>query len=167
MASTSQEKKALGSCGPGKLTDKGKFPKVLRGGCKRSFGLREQRSPKSLLHHPKPHLAPVQKQFWVVQKTFRRPLLPESKRPFAPSPKHFLEFSFFGQFPRPAASQKKRTFQRGGEIRIPVRGPPVFFFWRKNHRYERLCFFFPEKSYGPVGPKTLRIDPSDRYRYEG
>ena len=43
----------LGSYGPGKLTEKGKFPKVLRGGCKRSFGPREQRSPKSLLHHPK------------------------------------------------------------------------------------------------------------------
>ena len=37
----------LGSCGPGKLTEKGKFPKVLRGGCKRSFGPKEQRSPKS------------------------------------------------------------------------------------------------------------------------
>ena len=43
----------LGRCGPGKLTETGKFPKVLRGGCKRSFGPREQRSPKSLLHHPK------------------------------------------------------------------------------------------------------------------
>ena len=41
-----------GSCGPAKLTEKGKFPKVLRGGCKRSFGPREQRSPKSLLRHP-------------------------------------------------------------------------------------------------------------------
>ena len=43
----------LGSCRPGKLTEKGKIPKVLGGGCKRSFGPREQRSPKSLLHHPK------------------------------------------------------------------------------------------------------------------
>ena len=32
-------------------------------------------------------------------------VLPESKRPFAPSPKDFWEFSLFGQFPRPAASQ--------------------------------------------------------------
>ena len=48
-------------------------------------------------------------KFWVVQKTFRRPLLPGSKRPFAPSPKHFLEFSLFGRFPRPAASQDKRV----------------------------------------------------------
>ena len=54
-----------------------------------------------------PHFAPVQKQFWVVQKTFRRPLLPGSKRPFAPSPKHFWEFFPFRSisqarsFPRP------------------------------------------------------------------
>ena len=48
-----QFEQCLGSCGPGKLTEKGKFPKVLRGGCKRSFGPSEQRSPKSHLHHPK------------------------------------------------------------------------------------------------------------------
>ena len=33
-----------------------KVPKVVRRGCKRCFGLREQRSPKSLLHHPNPVL---------------------------------------------------------------------------------------------------------------
>ena len=32
-------------------------------------------------------------------------VLPGSKRPFAPSLKRFWEFAFFGQFPRPAASQ--------------------------------------------------------------
>ena len=32
---------SLGCCGPGKLPKKGKFPKVVRGGCKRSFGPRE------------------------------------------------------------------------------------------------------------------------------
>ena len=84
---------------------KGEIPKVLRGGCKRSLGPGEQRSPKSLLHHPKPHFAPVQKQFWVVPKTFWRPLLPGFQRPLAPSPKHCWEFPLFGQFPRPAASQ--------------------------------------------------------------
>ena len=46
--------------GPGKLPKKGKSPKVVRGGCKIFKGLfdslwpREQRSPKSLLHHPNP-----------------------------------------------------------------------------------------------------------------
>ena len=33
-----------------------KVPKVVRRGCKRCFGPREQRSPKSLLHHQKPVL---------------------------------------------------------------------------------------------------------------
>ena len=33
-----------------------------------------------------PHFAPVQKQFWVVQKTFRRPLLLGAKRPFCSLP---------------------------------------------------------------------------------
>ena len=35
------------------------------------------------------HIAPVQKRVWVVQKTLRRPLLPGSKIPVAPSPDHF------------------------------------------------------------------------------
>ena len=46
----------LGSHGPGKLPEKRKSPKVVRGGCKRSFGPREQKSPKSLLHHSNPLL---------------------------------------------------------------------------------------------------------------
>ena len=46
----------LGSHGLGKLPEKRKSPKVVRGGCKRSFGPREQKSPKSLLHHPNPLL---------------------------------------------------------------------------------------------------------------
>ena len=75
---------------------------MLRGGCKRSFGSREQRSPKSLLHHPKLLLHRCKMGFWVVQKTFRRPLLPGSKRPFAPSPKHFWGiFPFRSNFPGP------------------------------------------------------------------
>ena len=91
-----------GSCGPGKMTEKGKFSKVLRGGSAK--GLLDRGSTKPLAP-VQPHFALVQKQLWVVQKTFRRPLLPGSKRPIAPSPKHFWEFSLFGQFPRPTASQ--------------------------------------------------------------
>ena len=57
----SRSRKGLqfGCCEPGNLPKKGKFPKVVRGGCKMSFwlfGPREQRSPKSLLHHPNPLL---------------------------------------------------------------------------------------------------------------
>ena len=36
--------KIVGSHGPGKLPEKGKSPRVVRGGCKRSFGLREQKA---------------------------------------------------------------------------------------------------------------------------
>ena len=57
----------LGSCGPGKLPENWKFLKVVRRGCKRSFGPRKQD-------------APVQKRVWVVQKTLGRPLLPGPKR---------------------------------------------------------------------------------------
>ena len=46
----------LQSEGSGREPENGKFPKVVRRGCKRWFELREQKSPKSLLHHPKPVL---------------------------------------------------------------------------------------------------------------
>ena len=36
-----------------------------------------------------------------MQKTLGRLLLPESKRPFAPSPNHFGDFLFSGNFPGP------------------------------------------------------------------
>ena len=79
-------------------------PKVVRGGCKGlfdSFGPREQRSPKSLLHH--------QTLFCTGATPFRTSarglLLAGSKRPFAASANHFRELSLFGQFPRSTASQ--------------------------------------------------------------
>ena len=56
-----------------------------------------------------------------MQNTFRRPLLPESKRPFAPSPKHFWEFSLFGQFPRPAASPPLMFLFVCGEVAFDSR----------------------------------------------
>ena len=46
-------------CDPGCLLqgpETSKVPKVVRRGCKRCFGPGEQRSPKSLLHHPNPVL---------------------------------------------------------------------------------------------------------------
>ena len=83
----------LGSCGPGKLTEKGKFPKVLRGGCKRSFGPREQRSPKSLLlktakQHSKSTLWGTPRQVpKIAQKALRGALqarAPEHSRKWRP-----------------------------------------------------------------------------------
>ena len=81
----------LGSRGLGKLTEKGKVGEGAKGlldpGSK---GLREV--------------------FCTTQNCFCTGakwgfVLPGSKRPFAPSPKHFWEFSLFGQLPRSAASQ--------------------------------------------------------------
>ena len=40
-------------------------------------------------------------------KNFSETFAPWVQRPFAPSPKHFWEFSLFGQFPRPVASNSK------------------------------------------------------------
>ena len=53
MQSRIERAPELGSQGAGKQPEKRKPPKVVRGGCKRSFGLWvEQKSPKRLLHHP-------------------------------------------------------------------------------------------------------------------
>ena len=96
--------RGLGSCGPGKLTEKGKFPKILREGAKGILDqLGAQSSPKSLLHHPRLLLHRCKKMGLHRCKRLCAPRW--SKRPLAPSPKHFWEFSLFGQFPRPAASQ--------------------------------------------------------------
>ena len=55
-------------------------PKVVRRGCKKSFGPREQRSPKSLLHH----LNPVLHRCNSLLHQCKRTLPPGPKRPFAP-----------------------------------------------------------------------------------
>ena len=65
-----------------------KVPKVIRRGCKRSSGPREQ-SPLALVQK---RVAPVQNRIWVVQKTLGRPLPLGSKTPFAPSPNHLGTF---------------------------------------------------------------------------
>ena len=49
-----QTKPRLSRLGEG--VENRKFPKVVTRGCKRCFGPREQRSPKGLLHLPKPVL---------------------------------------------------------------------------------------------------------------
>ena len=78
----------FGGHGPGKLPVKGKSPKVVRGGCKSSFGRREQRSPKSLLHHQKP---------FSVQEAYCA-LGPEDLHPLLTT---FGDFPFSGNFPGP------------------------------------------------------------------
>ena len=81
-------------CKPSRLgegDENRKFPKVLRRGCKRSFGPREPRSLKSLLHLPKP-LCTGATLFCTSARGF---LLAGSKQPFASSPKHFLAFLIF------------------------------------------------------------------------
>ena len=65
--------------------ENGKFPKVVRRGCKRWFEPREQKSPKSLFAPSETRFAPVQPQFALVQPHFRalgskdllHPLLPK------------------------------------------------------------------------------------------
>ena len=92
----------LGSCGPGRLTEKEKLTEKCLG-----------EGAKGLLD---PGSKGLRKVFCTTQNCFctgakwgctgaRRFVLPWVQRPFAPSPKHFWEFSLFGQFPRPAASQ--------------------------------------------------------------
>ena len=97
----------LGCCGLGKLAEKRKFPKVVRRGCKRSFGPREQVLEASCTGAKwgctgaKEGLGGA-KDSW---ETFAPWAQKESKRPFAPSPNHFWRLSLFGQFPRSTASQ--------------------------------------------------------------
>ena len=93
--------RALGSCGPGKLTEKGKFPKVLRGGCKRSFGAREQRSPKSLLHHPKPLLHRCKMGFGWCKRLFGDLCSLAPKDLLHPPLSTFGNFPFSVNFPGP------------------------------------------------------------------
>ena len=101
----------LCSCGPGKLPEKRKFPKVVMRGCKRSFGPREQEASctgaKWVCTGAKEGLGGA-KDSW---ETFAPWAQKESKRPFAPSPNHFWRLSFFGQFPRSTASQTQRALR--------------------------------------------------------
>ena len=75
----------LGCCGSGKWPDSGKSPKVVRRGCKRSFGTREQKSQKGLLNHQNLVLHRCNPAFHRCKR-----VCPDcTQRPFAPSPNHF------------------------------------------------------------------------------
>ena len=95
----------LGCCGPGKLPEKWKFPKVVRRGCKRSFGPCEREasctSAKWGCHRCKRGFGWCKRLLGDLCSLGPK----ESKRPFAPSPNHFCRLSLLGQFPRSTASQ--------------------------------------------------------------
>ena len=97
----SKTSRGLGCCGPGKLPEKRKLPKVVRRGCKTSLGPREQEA-LALVQNG---VAPVQKRVWVVQKTLGRPLLagPEGSQKdlLHPPLTTFGDFPFLGNFPGP------------------------------------------------------------------
>ena len=80
---------------------KGKIPKVLRGGCKRSFGPREQRSPKSLLHHPKPILHRCKSGFGWCKRLFGDLCSLGPKDLLHPPLSTFGNFPFSVNFPGP------------------------------------------------------------------
>ena len=99
------------AAGLGNWPNREKFPKVLRGGCKRSFGTREQRSPKSLLHHPNLLLHRCK----MGLHRCKRLCAPwGSKRPFAPSPKALLgifpvrPISQARSFPTPMSKEREQ-----------------------------------------------------------
>ena len=91
----------LRSCGPGKLTEKGKFPKVLKGGCKRSFGPREQRPPKSLLQHPNLILHRCKSSFGWGKRLFGDLCSLAPKDLLHPPLSTFGNFPFSVNFPGP------------------------------------------------------------------
>ena len=62
---------ALQTRAPGRGVKNRKCPKMVRRGCKRSFGPTAQRSPKSHLHRVQPCFAPVQPEVAPVQEAFR------------------------------------------------------------------------------------------------
>ena len=87
----------LGSCGPGKLNEKGKFPKVLRGGCKGLLDPRSKGLRKVFCTTPNCSCTGAK----AVCTGARGLVLPGSKT------KNLLHppLSTFGNFPRPGACQ--------------------------------------------------------------
>ena len=130
----------LACCGSGKWPDSGKSPRVVRRGCKRSFGTREQKSQKGLSHHqpPTPCFAPVQpsiSQIW-----------PDcAQRPFTPSPNHFGPISLNPAICQESGLQLPKTIGYTLYREAPVRFGSVTV-WRWNgssgsgSRFRRFLF---------------------------
>ena len=156
----------LGCCGPGKLPEKWKFPKVVRRGCKRSFGPRDQEAScagaKWGCTGAKEGLGGA-RDSW---ETFAPWAQKSQKGPFAPSPNHFWRLSLFGQFPRSTASQKKwlkATLGVGPKalVWLPLRSLAVkkktFFcckFWAVKNQLKSAGEIF---SSGLRGAKTFSV----------
>ena len=139
---------ALGSCGPGKLTEKGKFPKVLRGGCKRCFGPREQRSTKSLLHHPKLLLHRCKLGFGWCKRLFGDLCSLGPKHLLHPPLSTFGNFPFSVNFPGPQLPNPSPKFWN--PQKIPGKSHPwtntsVGGNFRKTFRTIGPCDFPQEK----------------------
>ena len=64
-------------------------------------------------------LASVQNEVAPVQKDSWDTFAPWDQRPFAPSPNHFSRYSLFGQLPRSAVSQVKRSQRAWALLRPP------------------------------------------------
>ena len=149
------------------MPEKRNLPKVVRRGCKRSFGPREQEASctgaKRGCTGAKEGLGGA-KDSW---ETFAPWAQKESKRPFAPSPNHFGDFPFFGQFPRSTASQP-----RGQKVSPHHRAAGKRTFWCGRPRFsartsmtrrvvEKLCtrkglrLFFGPKFFTTCFPSDM------------
>ena len=78
---------------PGRGVENRKCPKVVRGGCKRSF---EPRERQPCFAPVQPGVAPVQNRVAHGASDSWETFVPwGSERPFAPSPNHFRAFPYF------------------------------------------------------------------------
>ena len=109
----------LGSHGPGNCAKRENLQKWLREGAKGLLDPARKKPPAPVQNG----VTPVQKGFLVVQRTLGRPLLPMSKRPFAPSPNYFWRFSLTGNFPGPWLPKSDSARIRKVKVNVlPVRG---------------------------------------------
>ena len=92
---------SLGSCGPGKLPEKGKFPKCLGEGAKGLLDPGSKRSLKSLLHHPKLPLHRCKMGFGWCKRLFGDLCSLGPKDLLHPPLSTFGNFPFSVNFPGP------------------------------------------------------------------